>query len=147
MSIEFFVSGDPKAQPRPRAFAGGGKVRMYDPGTAEGWKGLIAAAAKEHCPPAPLVGPLHLTIEFWMRRPKSHFRTGKHATKLKPGVPNYHAAHRFDLDNLAKAVMDCLTQLGFWEDDGQVARLSADKRYTDWARPGATIYLVRMADT
>jgi len=44
--IHFFVSGDPKAQPRIRAFAINGHARVYDPGTAEGWKSLIAVAAR-----------------------------------------------------------------------------------------------------
>jgi len=141
-AIAFFVSGDPKAQPRPRAFARGGKVRMYDPGTAEGWKGLIAAAAKQHRPPAPLTGPVYLTILYLLRRPKSHFHTGKHAGELKPTAPDFHAGKRFDLDNLSKAVMDCFTQLGFWEDDGQVALLGVEKHWTRQdGRAGAFISL------
>lgn len=146
-AIEFFVSGDPKAQPRPRAFARGGHVRMYDPGTAEGWKGLIAAAAKPHRPPAPLTGPVDLTIRYFLRRPKNHYRTGRYADELKPGAPSFHYSHRFDVDNLAKAVMDCLTQLGFWEDDGQVALLSVGKRFIrPGAVPGAFISLVALPE-
>ena len=48
------VYGEPKGQPRPRAFAkpiGGGKfsARVYDAGTAEGWKSQIAQAFRQHC--------------------------------------------------------------------------------------------------
>ena len=39
-----FVHGEPKAQPRAKAFARNGRAGIYDPGTAEGWKGAIAAA-------------------------------------------------------------------------------------------------------
>lgn len=46
MTITFFIHGDPKPQPRPRAFARrmGAKfvARVYDAGTAEGWKSQIA---------------------------------------------------------------------------------------------------------
>jgi len=36
-----WVIGIPKAQPRARAFAVGGRARMYNPGTAEAWKADI----------------------------------------------------------------------------------------------------------
>ena len=53
-TISFSVDGEPKAQPRPKAFARnfGNKwqARVYDPGTAEGWKSLIAIAVKPHLP-------------------------------------------------------------------------------------------------
>jgi len=48
--ITFFVPGEPKGQPRPRAFARkmGDKfvARVFDAATAEGWKGAIAAVAQ-----------------------------------------------------------------------------------------------------
>ena len=34
--ISFTVLGDPKGQPRPKAFSRGGHAAVYDPGTAEG---------------------------------------------------------------------------------------------------------------
>jgi hypothetical protein len=49
--ISIFVHGEPKGQPRPRAFARGGMVRMYDPATAEGWKSAIADEWRRSAPP------------------------------------------------------------------------------------------------
>lgn len=130
--ISFFVSGDPKGQPRPRAFARrmGNKfvARVYDAGTAEGWKSLIAAEAKAHRPAAPLSGPLALSLLFHFKRPKTHLNKGG----LKAAAPVYHA-QKPDCDNAAKAVKDCLTLLGFWRDDAQVARLRVQKL---WALSG-----------
>lgn len=73
MPILFRVFGTPKAQPRPRAFAKqlGGKAvaRVYDAGTAEGWKGSIALAARQYVPDEPLIGPLRVDIEALARSP------------------------------------------------------------------------------
>lgn len=136
--IQIIIDGNPKPQPRPRAFArnmGGGKfaARVYDAGTAEGWKSLVALAAKPFLPTKPHEDPLHVTIVFFFTRPKGHF-TGKGA--LKPSSPSYPTS-RNDLDNLCKSVLDCLTQIGMWKDDGQVVRLIAQKQYSE--TPGAVV--------
>lgn len=118
-TIRFWVDGTPKAQPRPRAFYRKGiGARVYDAGTAEGWKGSVALAARPHVPAKPLSGPLYVAISFYIPRPKSHYRTGSHAGELRPDAPVYHA-QKPDRDNLEKAVLDALTQIGMWEDDSQ----------------------------
>src|SRR5688572_29383617 len=80
----FEALGDPKGQPRPRAFAFNGHARIYDAGTAEGWKSQIALAARPYIPFTPLKGPLRLNVIFRFRRPQSHFKAsgqlvGKHS--------------------------------------------------------------------
>lgn len=134
--ISFWVSGEPKGQPRPRAFArkmGNGKfcARVFDAGTAEAWKGCIAAAAAQHKPTEPIAGPVRLRICFYIQRPKGHYTAGKIERGLRETAPHYHTG-KPDADNLAKAVMDALTQCGwFWGDDAQVAVLTAAKIYAD----------------
>lgn len=125
-SATFTVYGIPKAQPRPRAFARkfGNKysARVYDAGTAEGWKSLVAVAGRQHCPAQPLTVPIALAIKFYLPRPKRLCRrsdpTGEMPCPTKP-----------DIENLAKAVMDCMTQAGWWVDDSQVVELFAGKRW------------------
>lgn len=126
--ITFFVSGDPKGQPRPRAFAFHGKARVYDPGTAEGWKSQIALAAREHVPAKPIEGALQVRLTFFFKRPKSHFRKIKGEESQRTDAPFYHT-QKPDADNVAKAVLDCLTTLGFWKDDAQVAILYVSKMF------------------
>ena len=109
----FFAAGDPKGQPRPRAFSRGGVTRMYDPGTAEGWKASVAVESKVAKPSVPLLGPVSVNLEFFFRRPKRLLR------KCDPDGRVPHDG-KPDLDNLAKAVLDALTQLGWWLDDSQV---------------------------
>lgn len=142
--IRFFVHGVPKGQPRPRSFAmktksGGYTARVYDPGTAEGWKSQIAMEAEKHRPDAVIEGSISLHLSFMFPRPKSHFRTGKHSDELKEDAP-IDVIKKPDLDNLAKAVMDALTQIGgFWKDDSQVSGLVLGKTFGKV--PGVFIYI------
>jgi Holliday junction resolvase RusA-like endonuclease len=132
--IKFYVSGEPKGQPRPRAFALNGKARVFDPGTAEGWKSCVAMAAKPYIPHIPINQAVELSITFLMPRPKKHFdRSG-----LKTGAPCFFTK-KPDTDNLAKAVMDALTILGMWTDDALVCDLTSKKRYSNTGTAGASI--------
>ncbi len=139
--ITFFAPGEPKGQPRPRAFARkmGGKyvARVFDAGTAEGWKAQVALAAKPHRPPSPLTGPLAVELWFHFPRPKAHYRGGNPHRGLRPDAPHWHTG-KPDGDNLAKAVLDALTQIGaFWRDDSQVAYLTIRKGYSE--TPGCSV--------
>lgn len=132
-TISFTAYGIPKGQPRARAFARNGKVRMYDPGTAEGWKACVAAAAMPFVPKQPITEPVVLGLVFRMPRPKRL----KSAPSLIP-----HLA-KPDADNIAKAVMDCLTEIGMWVDDSLIYHLSVTKQYCEPdARPGCKVTLV-----
>ena len=136
--ISFFAHGDPKGQPRPRAFARkfGAKwqARVYDAGTAEGWKSQVALAVKALNKGIVIPdGPIRVNSSFYFRRPKSHFRTGKNAHLLRDDAPEWHT-QKPDRDNLDKAVLDALTQLGCWSDDCQVCAGEISKR---WAPLGS----------
>lgn len=130
--VTFTVQGEPKGQPRPRAFAFHGRARVYDPGTAEAWKSLIAFVARPHIPMEPLTGPVAVELHFHMPRPKAH--SGRHG--IKPNAPKEHTG-KPDADNLAKAVLDAMTTIGFWRDDSQVSDLKVRKIYS--LTPGAVV--------
>jgi len=140
-TIQAWIPGEPKGQPRPRAFARNGMVRMYDPGTAEGWKSCIAAALVGKVPAEPMTGPIMVTMAFSMPRPRNHYRTGKQSHRLRDDAPVYHTG-KPDADNLAKAVMDALSALRVWRDDAQVAHLYVEKRYDD--TPGCVLRVQEM---
>lgn len=148
MKICFSVHGDPKPQPRPRAFArnmGGGKfaARVYDAGTAEGWKSLVAISAKPVIPMTPLRDALSVQMKFSIRRPKGHFTPNGAVKSSSPSYPT----NKMDCDNLAKAVMDCLTQIGMWVDDGQIIKLSVDKAYScDAQKSGVLVFIQTIPD-
>ena len=142
MTISFFVPGTPKPQPRPRAFSRGGVARVYDPATAEGWKSLIATEARKVRPSEPLPGPLTLEVQFTLPRPKSHY-TSKGA--LREAHNSAYHTQKPDLDNLAKAVMDAMTVIGFWRDDAEIQRLTLLKWWSSDTMPaGAYIRVVTL---
>lgn len=145
--IEFGVKGEPKGQPRPRAFARqfGKKwqARVYTPGTAEEWKSCIAEAVRPHLPPEPWTCPLRLSVTFYMPRPKSHYRSGKVERGLKPDAPVNHVG-KPDLDNMLKAVKDALGQVGLWHDDCQVCEYGQVWKVYSVQHPGAWVKVERI---
>ena len=136
-----FVHGEPKAQPRAKATSfGGGRARVYDLGTANGWKNLIAQALKDHAGKA-ITDALQVELTFYFRRPSSHFGTGSNKTKLKDSAPVFHTK-KPDIDNLEKAVYDALSEkigIGLWKDDAQIVKSIPEKRYADSTPMGMRI--------
>jgi Holliday junction resolvase RusA-like endonuclease len=130
-SQRFFVFGDPKGQPRGRAFKNkAGQVRIYDPGTAEGWKSAIAIAAKSALPAEPLTCPVRLELIFYLKRP------ARLCKKSSDPAPTW-ATSKPDIDNLEKAVLDALTTIRMWADDALVVDVSTLKVYhAIGGRPG-----------
>ena len=125
ITIEFNAFGIPKAQPRAKACIRGKRAGVYDPGTANDWKSIVRAGAMEVWSGVSFDGPVRVFLWFHLPRPKSHF------TKkgLRPDSPLY-VTSKPDLDNLEKAVLDALTNVGMWRDDSQVVFVAKEKRYT-----------------
>lgn len=142
-----FVHGEPKAQPRPKAFARNGRAGIYDPGTAEGWKGAIAQELKDQAGKA-ITDPLRVDLIFYFPRPKSHYGIGRNAVKLKDSAPGFHTK-KPDIDNLEKAVFDALSEksgIGLWKDDTQVVHSETIKRYADDGPSGMRIFIYSLLD-
>jgi Holliday junction resolvase RusA-like endonuclease len=140
--ITFFVAGDPVGQPRARAFAmrsksGRALVRMYDAGTADGWRRRVSLAAKQYLPKQPHDGAMAIRMEFYFARPKSHYAT----RGLRTNAPSMHT-QKPDADNLAKAVLDELTRAGMWHDDTQVTDLQVQKAWDEQGGCQITIWHV-----
>lgn len=133
--IEFEVYGEPKGQPRARACVRGRHAAVYDPGTADAWKFAVRAAAGEHVRKIrmPLEGPVMVDMDIWITRPKSHMKANGQLRESAPKMP----IGKPDCDNLAKAILDALTNAGVWMDDKQVTHLQVRKIYN--ARGGARI--------
>lgn len=66
-----------------------------------------------------------MDLTFLFKRPKTHFRANG---DIKANAPQEYL-NKPDCDNLAKAVMDALTVLGFWPDDKFVCSMSIFKGY------------------
>ena len=141
----FFAKGTPKGQPRPRAVAIGGNVRMYTPSIVKAWRQCIKIAVFNEAvkPDYPMTGPISVNLGFIFERPKSHFRSGKYSHLLKKDIPQTHTK-KPDCDNLAKAVLDVLTELDFWADDSQVTHLTITKQYGD--KSGCQISIAEISE-
>ena len=138
------VKGLPKGQPRPRAFVRVKRAAVYDPGTAEGWKGDVARACAElegRC----LFAPLSVGLSFYLPRPKSHFRANG---QLKDASPVWLHDGKPDVDNLAKAVLDALTGIRAWRDDAQVCEMRVSRYYECPAKksPGCLIRICELME-
>ena len=117
------------------------QARMYDAGTAEGWKASVASAAKDFIPMEPLIIPLRVTLVFYMPRPKAHFKTNG---LLKDSAPIWFTG-KPDCDNLMKAVLDALTVIGMWRDDSLVVKTTVVKAYMG-KRSGCDVCIEAISD-
>lgn len=125
-NLSIHVLGLPKAQPRPRAFvrrtALGPIARVYDSGSAEGWKSAIADALRDKRPTTPIDVPVTISCRFAFPRPERL----KRKTVTQNPIPH---VSKPDIDNLLKAVTDCLTSIGVWTDDALIQRATLGKWY------------------
>ncbi len=135
-TITIRAYGTPKGQPRVKAYVRGRHAGVYTPDTADGWKMEVREAVLREPERPTTTGPVSVELAFVMPRPKSHFR--KDGT-LKPSAPVYHT-QKPDADNLAKAVLDVLTDLQVWADDAQVVGLNTTKKWeSEGCKPGCAI--------
>ena len=135
----FFVPGIP----RP----GGSKTPFRNPKTGKPivvdasrknkeWRSVVALTAFEAMKgKEPTRLPVILRVIFYMPRPKSHYRTGKHAGELKEDAPIFHT-NTPDATKLMRSTEDALTGI-LWHDDAQVVAQMAVKKYGE--SPGARI--------
>lgn len=94
---------------------------FYEPDEVKAARAMLTAHMARHRPHQPLEGPIRLTVKW-----------------LYPGRRDgAYKMTRPDLDNSQKLLMDCMTDLGFWKDDAQVASLIAEKFFN--TRPGIYI--------
>ena len=127
--ISFTVPTIPVAQPRQRhrIMQAGGRTFAHNvtPTThpVNAFKAAVQLAAREAYAGPPLDGPVSLHVEFYFPRP------GRLRWK-KRDMPALLHDTKPDLENCLKSLMDALTGIAF-HDDRQVAKVSAEKWYTD----------------
>ena len=124
-----FIKGIAKAQPRVKAYSRGGKAGVYTPSTADEWRRTVQAGLARHAGKS-IKDAIHVDLQFYLKRPKSHFRTGKFSHILRDDAPTHHLT-RVDVDNLAKLPLDVLTKMKYFCDDSQVVCLRVTKEYAD----------------
>lgn len=108
-----------------------GKPVHYEPDRLQAARSKFMAYLGQHAPEKPMQGAVRLMVKWCFPI------TGKHADgQWKITKP--------DTDNLQKLLKDCMTDLGFWKDDAQVASEIVEKF---WAKtPGMFIALEELED-
>ena len=103
-----------------------GKPVFYEPEKLKDARNKLMAHLAAHAPDERLTGAVRLTTKWCFPR-------GKHENgEYKISKP--------DTDNLQKLLKDCMTDLGFWKDDAQVASEVIEKFWADI--PGIYIHVV-----
>lgn len=112
-----------------------GKIIISDAGKGnKEWRKVVALKARSHMAylgSKPLDRAAELHLQFIQERPKSHYRTGKNADKLKDDAPKLPIS-KPDCLKLARAVEDALTGI-MYVDDCLVVSGSQSKRYGEIA--------------
>jgi Holliday junction resolvase RusA-like endonuclease len=72
--------------------------------------------------------PLSVCLQFYLARPATHYRTGRHAHELRDDAPA-HPTGKPDVDNLVKLPLDALNGLLFGDDAQIVCIASAGKHW------------------
>ena len=73
--------------------------------------------------------PIRCNLNFYCKRPKSHYKTGKNSHILKDVAPKYNTNNK-DLDNMVKFILDALNDK-LYVDDCQIVELSCKKLYSE----------------
>jgi Holliday junction resolvase RusA-like endonuclease len=79
--------------------------------------------------PEKMTNPIKCELQFYCKRPKSHFKTGKKSNELKENAPTYNTNNK-DLDNMVKFVLDALNDK-LYVDDCQIIEITCKKLYAD----------------
>jgi Holliday junction resolvase RusA-like endonuclease len=134
--IHFRVNGIPQTKGSAKAFMRPGMkfpVVTNDNAKCKPWQAGVTQAAAEAMRGEPWRGPVKLTLNFYLPRPKGHFGSGKNADKLKPSAPDFHIT-KPDADKLVRAVKDGLKGV-VYGDDSQVQQFVAAKWYVSPLHP------------
>lgn len=143
--VDFRVYGTPKPQGSKRHVGNGIMVESAGAPLKTWREDVKLAALRERRElDAPLDGPLHLRVLFYLARPQGHSGTGRNEGKLRSSAPPY--PHRKpDIDKLLRSTLDAISTAQLWADDARVCDLVAVKRYAcDEQPPGAHVSITTM---
>lgn len=120
MVTEFFMPMQPptKTHQEKQVKVVNGKPVFYEPAELKAVRQKLRAYMSIHVPVRRYEGAVRLTT-WWCFPVNGRHKDGEYKTS-KP-----------DTDNLVKMLKDVMTDLGFWEDDAQVASEVIEKYWAD----------------
>lgn len=125
MQIEFFMAMEPPtitAQEHKIVIRNGRPV-FYDPPELMTARQKLTDYLALHRPDKKIRGPVELVVTWCFPTPNDRLDSQYKITKP-------------DTDNLNKLLKDCMTQLGFWNDDAQVCREIIEKYWVKTSPSG-----------
>lgn len=135
--------GIPQVQGNHRVARAGKFSKIRDANeNLPGWRLLVSTLARETFDGDMILGPVELSVVFWIARPKSAPKTRDVRPLTRGGG---------DWDKLARAIGDSLVDAGVMKDDSQIVDAHVSKFYAvtrdlpifrdnyHWEQPGAFI--------
>ncbi len=121
MDIKFFMPMVPPtvtSQQKRAVRCTDQKIGFYDSDEIKAAKNKLQGHLLKHKPATPINGAIRLIVKW------CYPTRGKHGDgEYKVSAP--------DLDNANKLLQDCMTKVGFWKNDAQVASLICEKFWAD----------------
>lgn len=132
-NVEFFVPGIPRPQGSKsfKGMRGGRPILTESSAGLPEWRAKISQVARLYWRGGPWDGPLGVTYEFIMPRPKQWGRTRNDPMTQRP-----------DGDKLERAVNDGLTGIAFKDDSQIVAWTGSKRRAQHGEQPGVRIVIM-----
>lgn len=126
--IQFTVYGTPVGKQRPKFSTFNGQAIAYTPAKTVSYENLVKLSYQQQCNDKPYEKdvPLRAEITAYFPIPKS--TSMKRKKMMLDGIIRH--TKKCDADNLAKAVLDALNGIAYY-DDSQVCELSVSKLYSD----------------
>jgi len=138
--IELTVLAKPVALSRQGRGQFGGQFKT--PKTVQQIARVVEAWRDAGCPAIEGKVPLTLVAAFFLDRPKSHYRTGKYAGELKPGMEDAEPISKPDSSNLLKLIEDALQSYAF-DDDSQFTTTFLTKAFVEPGQFARTEIVIR----
>ena len=119
MALEFFMPMDPPTitHQHQQVTVRNGKPVFYQPDRLKAAREKLTRQLKTYRPVEPIEGAVRLLTKWCFPLNTKHKIDGEYKIT------------RPDTDNLQKLLKDVMTDVGFWEDDAQVASEIAEKFY------------------
>ena len=123
--ICFEVLGIPVGKGRPRFYRRGKFMGTYTPDKTRNYEENFLSQALKFKPEIPLESDLSVSLIFFFPIPASFSK----AKKILANSEMLFVSKKPDIDNLIKSVLDPLNGI-FYNDDKQVVKVTAEKRYS-----------------
>lgn len=139
-SGEATVYGPPATKGSYRAFTPRGSrypILRNDNERASAWTDRLVLAMKATAPRVPLKEPLRLAVTIYLKRPQSHYGTGKNRYALKTTAPKWPTV-KPDWDKVGRLISDAGTGV-WWADDNCVHCGTVLKAWDDGEGPRTVV--------